>query len=118
MSELTIYDADNKPYKVYLIDGVPQLYTENFDMRIPCFTFQTRIIDGENNLLWYKNGQRHRSDGPAVEGTKGQKFWYIKGKLHRLDGPAVEWHDGRKFWFLNGECYSKTRHLEKVKELI
>ena len=29
---------------------------------------------------WYKNGQRHREDGPAVEYANGYKFWYLNGK--------------------------------------
>ena len=36
---------------------------------------------------WYKDGDLHREDGPAV--IKAGKYEYYRyGKRHRLDGPA------------------------------
>ncbi|MFZ9907786.1 MAG: hypothetical protein ACO3FJ_08860 [Ilumatobacteraceae bacterium] len=56
----------------------------------------------------YKNqlGQLHRTDGPAVEYSDGDRLWCINGKLHREDGPAVE-NNRYKSWFING-----LRHRE------
>ena len=51
---------------------------------------------------WYKNGQLHRPDGPAVELANGAKHWYKNGQLHRPDGPAIEHADGNKVWYFNG----------------
>lgn len=51
--------------------------------------------------FWYKNGRRHREDGPAVEFADGAKEWYKDGKLHREDGPAIEWANGTKVWYKN-----------------
>ena len=53
----------------------------------------------------YKNkqGQLHRTDGPAIEYDNGTKEWYINGKLHRTDGPAIEYDNGSKEWWVNGE---------------
>jgi len=31
---------------------------------------------------WYKNGERHREDGPAVEFVNGAKFWYLNSKVY------------------------------------
>jgi len=53
--------------------------------------------------VWYLNGKRHRTDGPAIEYSGGSKVWYLNGKRHRTDGPAVEYSNGTKFWYLNGE---------------
>lgn len=58
--------------------------------------------------IWYKNGIRHRTDGPAIEYPDGTKHWYIEGRLHRTDGPASEYSDGDKFWFLQGKECSET----------
>lgn len=60
----------------------------------------TGVARYESGILrWYKEGARHRLDGPAVEYPSGEKYWYIEGKLHRTDGPAVEISDGHKeFW--------------------
>jgi hypothetical protein len=52
---------------------------------------------------WYnKEGQLHRTDGPAYEGADGYKAWYLNGVRHRTDGPAIEWSDGSISWYLNG----------------
>lgn len=46
---------------------------------------------------WYKDGKRHRLDGPAVitffRGTNRLKSraWFVNGKQHRVDGPALEY---------------------------
>ncbi len=50
---------------------------------------------------WYQNGQLHREDGPAIETANGGKHWWKNGKLHRMDGPAMEFTDGTKFWWIN-----------------
>lgn len=44
---------------------------------------------------WYRNGRRHRKDGPAVlvmdrqTGICTREAWFSYGHLHRHDGPAV-----------------------------
>jgi hypothetical protein len=54
-------------------------------------------------MWWYRDGELHRSDGPAVELADGTKAWYSSGKRHRDDGPAVERADGTKEWFREGK---------------
>lgn len=54
---------------------------------------------------WYKNGKLHREDGSAIEYSDGRKYWYINGKLHRDNGPAIEYTDGDKFWYKNGQLH-------------
>lgn len=59
-------------------------------------TIKIRI--SRDSKEYYKNGESHREDGPAVELfmlNTGRKIlitrkWYINGKLHRVDGPAIE----------------------------
>ena len=60
-------------------------------------------IDQSGSKTWYRNGQLHREDGPAVERADGSKSWYLNDKLHREDGPAMEYADGTKSWYLNGK---------------
>lgn len=38
---------------------------------------------------WFKNGQLHRVDGPAISYENGTQFWYRNGLKHRTGGPAV-----------------------------
>jgi len=37
-------------------------------------------MDGPVGKSWYRNGKRHREDGPAVEHADGRKEWYHQGK--------------------------------------
>ena len=65
---------------------------------------------------WYINGKRHREDGPAIEYNDGSKEWWINGKPHREDGPAVEYSTGDKSWYLNGINYTEQEfHQEIIK---
>lgn len=87
-------------------------------------------VSDDGTKIWYRDGKRHRDDGPAIEqpdGTKmwlvnddfhriggpaidyanGTKRWYQNSKLHREDGPAIEWHTGDKEWYINDK-----RHRE------
>ena len=36
-------------------------------------------LDGD--IVWFKNGVIHRSDGPAMELEKGGKVWALNGKV-------------------------------------
>ena len=66
-----------------------------------------RYVDKYGTVSCYKNGQRHREDGPAVEWKDGTKEWWLNGQRHREGGPAVEWSDGSKYWYKDGK-----RHRE------
>jgi hypothetical protein len=63
-------------------------------------------IDKYGTKIWKnKNGELHRTDGPAVEYAGGGKFWFQNGMKHRIDGPAIEYRDGTKYWYKNGEVH-------------
>jgi hypothetical protein len=52
---------------------------------------------------WFRDGEWHREDGPAIEWADGTKMWYRDDKLHREDGPAIEYPDGYKAWYRDGQ---------------
>lgn len=54
---------------------------------------------------WYIKGLHHRTDGPAIDRIGGNKEWKIKGKRHRTDGPAVEFSNGAKQWYKHGKLH-------------
>lgn len=56
---------------------------------------------------WYRHGQRHREDGPALVRPSGEEFWFFEGRLHRDGGPAVKRKDGTEEWYQHGK-----RHRE------
>lgn len=42
----------------------------------------TGIVEWDNgDKIWYKEGKRHKTDGPAVESLNGYKEWWIDGKI-------------------------------------
>ena len=47
------------------------------------------IIDSNGTQKWYKEGNLHRDDGPAIIWSDGTQRWYIDGRFCREDGPAV-----------------------------
>jgi hypothetical protein len=86
------------------------------------FTGILEMCDGTEEsyltyIMYFKNGQRHREDGPAFEYSDGTKFWNLNGLHHREDGPAVEYEDGTKQWYLNGCIYTEHKWKIEVKKL-
>jgi len=75
------------------------------------------IHDFDGAKEWYLNGERHRTDGPAVVDANGDKYWYLNGKLHRTDGPAIVYPDGTKYWYLNGKQFSEAEWEQKVQKM-
>jgi hypothetical protein len=76
----------------------------------------TGIVEhNSGDKAWWKNGKRHRENGPAIEFSSGAKSWWINGKCHRDDGPAVEWINGYEEWWLNGiNYYSKEEYFNAL----
>ena len=74
-------------------------------------------ISDSGHKYWYLNGERHRTDGPAIEFADGDKWWYLNGKLHRTDGPAFEWANGDKYWYINDIQYSEEE-FNMIKEVL
>lgn len=59
---------------------------------------------------YFKNGQLHRDDGPAVIYPNGDQYWWKEGKIHRDDGPATVWSDGTLEWWKEGKPYEPSAH--------
>jgi hypothetical protein len=67
---------------------------------------------------WRRNGHLHRNNGPAIEAADGYKAWYCDGKLHRDDGPAVEYSDGSTAWYRHGENLIIDEIAQQERETI
>jgi hypothetical protein len=61
------------------------------------------ITADEKWVWWYLDGQKHRTDGPAVIWPDGTQAWWLNDQRHRTDGPALIWPDGTQAWYLNGQ---------------
>ena len=75
--------------------------------------YTVKVYD-DGTKEWYRNGKRHREDGPAMEYANGSKFWYLNGKYHREDGPAIESANGDKYWYLDGVEYTEYEYNEEI----
>ena len=64
------------------------------------------------SIFYYKNGKRHRLDGPAIELYNGIKEWYKEGKLHRVDSPAIEYINGYKAYYIEGKLINSSSQEE------
>ena len=70
------------------------------------------VLYTNGTQFWYKEGERHRTDGPAAVRTNGSEAWYINGKPHRTDGPAVVYADGTQHWYINDKKLTEQEILE------
>ena len=75
------------------------------------------LIDSYNDIAWYKDGKRHRDDGPAIECANGNKEWLKNGKMHREDGPSWECANGDKLWYLNDKQYAEQEWLITMRKI-
>ena len=82
-----------------------KIYTEAEFNKLPVDKKTGCVKYANGDKEWYKEGKRHREDGPAIESTCGDKFWYKKDQLHREDGPAIEYAHGTKFWYKEGKFH-------------
>ena len=46
--------------------------------------------------------------------SNGSKYWYLNGQYHREDGPAIEGSNGDKYWYLNGTEYTEKEYNLKM----
>jgi hypothetical protein len=62
---------------------------------------------------WYRNGDLHREDGPAlIDPQRKLTEYHVNGLLHRLDGPAIIDVNGSKYWFIDGIRYRTEEEFE------
>jgi hypothetical protein len=73
------------------------------------------VLYGDGDETWYSYGKKHRADGPAVYWGSVKK-WYFEGKLHRLDGPAVLFKDGRGEWWIDDVNLTKEEWWNSISD--
>lgn len=103
-----LFGIKNKNVEVY------QQYDSSKDYLFTFPSKRAKMDDGmyvcrNGDAMWFKNGERHREDGPAIECHDGTKEWWVNGRLHREDGAARELPDGSKEWWVNGKRHRVDR---------
>lgn len=63
------------------------------------------VVSDDGTKIWYKNGKRHREDGPAIEAADGTRMWLQNDDFHRIGGPAIDYANGTKRWYRNGKLH-------------
>ena len=75
----------------------------------------TGIIKDEEGVFWYKEGNYHREDGPAIEWSDGGKAWYLEDENYRqvnLKDYVVLGHDKGRY----GIVWYKLLDKDKIFE--
>lgn len=62
---------------------------------------------------WYKDGMRHRVDGPAFIHGRNM-VWFYEDELHNLNGPAVIEFGGPKQYWIYGQKMSKKEYKKEI----
>jgi hypothetical protein len=57
-----------------------------------------RYILKNGSEEWYKDGERHREDGPSTTLSNGYREWRINGDIYNDNGPSVIYSDGTREW--------------------
>jgi len=79
----------------------------------------TLIIDGYGTKFWKnKKKQFHKLDGPAREWFDGEREWWRNGMRHREDGPAfVFTNEGGVEWWINHVRYgTKEAYFDALSD--
>lgn len=70
------------------------------------------------STFYYVNGKFHRENNqPACISGKNRKVWWVDGQKHRTDGPAVIWEAEMPRFFLFGNEFMKNDYFEAVERL-
>ncbi|RTK95487.1 MAG: hypothetical protein EKK64_06610 [Neisseriaceae bacterium] len=65
------------------------------------------LILKKNKKEWTLDGEAHRTKGPAINFSNGEKWWATKGRMNRDHNlPAVERPNGTKEYWINGQEYN------------
>ena len=86
--------------------GVPAVYYKDPEARIP-HRLNGPAYDDVITKVWYKDGRRHRINGPAVERVNGDDEWWIGG--HWLTPEEVEEHKKKLALFKEIESHKNNR---------
>ena len=82
-----------------------RIYIEKLLSEDEIYKLCTGKFNLHDHVIYYKDGNIHRDDGPAIEDANGDKYWFVNGKRHRDDGPAIEDANGDKKWYKDGEIH-------------
>ena len=97
MSEQEVFDA--LKYRIEVDKCGTRRYFNNADKLHRTDGPAVEYTDGDK--FWWQNGLLHRTDGPAIERANGTKEWFQNGHRHRIDGVAIDYANGCKRWFIN-----------------
>lgn len=75
-----------------------------------------KVVASDGTEEWYRNGSRHRIDGPAYISPNGYKAWWQNDSRHRRDGPAIIHHNGRCEWWVYNEIVRSPEEFQKLTE--
>lgn len=61
-------------------------------------------IETKDFVYYLVNGMYHREDNrAAIFYPTGTCYWYKHGQIHRENGPAIQFANGDQRWYKNGK---------------
>ena len=82
-------------------------------LELPPENFTGIAIFHSGTKIYYKNGNDHREDGPAIEYYDGSTEYRINGITHRIGGPAyIHCENGIQeyHYVIDGKDITKEQH--------
>jgi hypothetical protein len=77
--------------------------------KLPGGNGETKETFFDGAYMFWKNGMRHRLDGPAIAHPDGRKFYFFEDALHRIGGPAATDETGEYWWIHGVKIACKTQ---------
>ena len=66
---------------------------------------------------WRDYKREHPDFTGCLINNYNNKIWFKNGNWHREDGPALEWSNGEKAWFLNDNYYNEQDYRIALRKL-
>ncbi len=111
MKRYTVMDIlELEPCSGYTKEEIKKLWKGRKDLS--CRQILNLDISG-NDKEWFVIEAKETI---VLKYKSGNKEWYKNGELHRENGPAIEWSGGNKDWYVNGQfCEDKEEFKEELK---
>lgn len=74
-------------------------------------TYPEKLI---KQLKWREQNSPLNDTEISIEWANGDKQWWRHGELHREDGPAIVYADGKKEWYLEDQPYYSVKQWKKA----
>jgi hypothetical protein len=80
--------------------------------------YNRKEVNTNDDVYYYLNDKRHRTNGPAIEYNNGDKCWYLNGYFHNEKGSSTIYSNGNKFWDIEDKPQTLSNSTTTLKPQI